>query len=64
MDMQGVINLKLLMKNPQRITKKTKNLLIILTKKALTFLFQKKIIVKLKRKIKFASMCFVTKIKF
>ena len=29
--------------------------------KALTFLFQKKIIVKLKHKIKFVSMCFVMK---
>ena len=38
-------------KNPQRITKKTENLLIILTMRVLIFLSQKKIIVKLNRKV-------------
>ena len=50
-------------KNPQRITKKKiKNWLVNLIMKGLIFLFQRKIIVKLKCKIKFVLMCFVMKI--
>ena len=55
--------LNLIDKNPQKITKKIKNLLINLIMKGLIFLFQRKIIAKLKCKIKFVLMCFVMKIK-
>ena len=49
-------------KDPQRIKKKIKNWLVNFTMKGLIFLFQRKMIVKLKYKIEFVLMCFVMKI--
>ena len=56
-------HLNLVDKKPQRITEEDKKLLVNLIMKGLIFLFQRKIIVKLKCKTKFVIMCFVMKIK-
>ena len=50
-------------KNPQRITKKTENLLTNLTMRVFIFLSQKKLIVKLNFKKKLVLMCFAMKIR-
>ena len=50
-------------KNPQRITKKTANLLTNLTMRVFIFLSQKKLIVKLNCKKKLVLMCFAMKIR-
>ena len=50
-------------KNPQRITKKTENLLTNLTMRVFIFLSQKKLIVKLNCKKKLVLMCFAMKIR-
>ena len=58
-----VRHLNLIDKNPQRITKEDKEIVSKLNMKELISLFQKKIILKLKNKIKFVLMCFAMKIK-
>ena len=58
-----VRHLNLIDKNPQRITKRDKVFVNNLNYEGIYFPILKKIIVKLKHKIKFVSMCFVTKIK-
>ena len=51
-----------LKRHHERIKKADKNWLMILIIKVLNFLFQKKIIARLNKKIVFGSMCFVMKI--
>ena len=52
-------HLNLVEKNPQKITRKGRDWLTNLIMKELIFLFQRKIIVELKCKMKFLLMCFV-----
>ena len=54
-------HLNLVKTHPERITKENKNRLMIFIMKELNFLFQKKIIAKLKGKIIFALMCSIMK---
>ena len=58
----NIRHLNLLKIHPEKITKVDKKWLMVLIMKVLNFLFQKKIIVRLNKKIIFASMYFVMKI--
>ena len=57
-----VRHLNLIDKNPQRITKKDKELVSKLNYEGINILYQRKIITRLKCRIKFILMCFVMKI--
>ena len=57
-----VRHLNLIEKNPQRTTKKDKELVSKLNYERINILYQRKILTRLKCRIKFILMCFVMKI--